>query len=122
MADIQVNLLDKGDRSAQSHEIASLLRPEIQRIGNKYNANVKIVEVPPGPPVLSTIVGEIYGPDYDTQMEIADQVQQILRSRPSGISVYNRQGKGNALWCGTTTNCPYHEYGPVGKGGDQSIR
>ena len=87
MADIQVNLLDKGDRSAQSHEIASLLRPEIQRIGNKYNANVKIVEVPPGPPVLSTIVGEIYGPDYDTQMDIADQVQQILKNTPDVVDV-----------------------------------
>ena len=87
MADIQVNLLDKGDRSAQSHEIASLLRPEIQRIGNKYNANVKIVEVPPGPPVLSTIVGEIYGPDYDTQMDIADQVQQILKNTLDVVDV-----------------------------------
>jgi multidrug efflux pump subunit AcrB len=87
MADIQVNLLDKGDRSAQSHEIASLMRPEIQRIGNKYNANVKIVEVPPGPPVLSTIVGEIYGPDYDTQMDIADQVQQILKNTSDVVDV-----------------------------------
>lgn len=87
MADIQVNLLDKGDRSAQSQEIASLLRPEIQRIGNKYNANVKIVEVPPGPPVLSTIVGEIYGPDYDTQMDIADQVQQILKNTLDVVDV-----------------------------------
>ncbi|MCK0133310.1 efflux RND transporter permease subunit [Arenibacter sp. S6351L] len=87
MADIQVNLLDKGDRTAQSHEIASLLRPEIQRIGDKFNANVKIVEVPPGPPVLSTIVGEIYGPDYDTQMDIADQVQQILKNTPDVVDV-----------------------------------
>ncbi|RTE54748.1 efflux RND transporter permease subunit [Arenibacter aquaticus] len=87
MADIQVNLVDKGDRSAQSHEIASLLRPEIQRIGEKFNANVKIVEVPPGPPVLSTIVGEIYGPDYDTQIDIADQVQQILKNTSDVVDV-----------------------------------
>lgn len=87
MADIQVNLLDKGDRTAQSHGIASLLRPEIQRIGEKFNANVKIVEVPPGPPVLSTIVGEIYGPDYDTQIAIADQVQQILKNTPDVVDV-----------------------------------
>jgi len=86
-ADIQVNLIDKGDRSAQSHDIASLLRPEIQRIGKKYKANVKMVEVPPGPPVLSTIVGEIYGPDYDTQMDIADQVKQILKSTPDVVDV-----------------------------------
>ncbi len=87
MADIQVNLVDKGERSEQSHEIASLLRPEIQRIGAKYNANVKIVEVPPGPPVISTIVGEIYGPDYDTQIDIANQVQNILRNTDDVVDV-----------------------------------
>ena len=87
MADIQVNLVDKGERSEQSHEIASLLRPEIQRIGAKFNANVKIVEVPPGPPVMSTIVGEIYGPDYDKQIDIADQVQEILKNTDDVVDV-----------------------------------
>lgn len=87
MADIQVNLIDKGARSEQSHEIASLLRPEIQRIGAKFNANVKIVEVPPGPPVLSTIVGEIYGPDYDTQIDVANQVQNILNNTDDVVDV-----------------------------------
>ncbi len=87
MADIQVNLIDKGERKAQSHGIASSFRSEIQRIGKKYNANVKIVEVPPGPPVLSTIVGEIYGPDYDTQMDVANQVQNILRNTPDVVDV-----------------------------------
>jgi multidrug efflux pump subunit AcrB len=87
MADIQVNLVDKGERSEQSHEIASLLRPEIQRIGAMFNANVKIVEVPPGPPVMSTIVGEIYGPDYDTQIDIANQVQNILKNTDDVVDV-----------------------------------
>ncbi len=87
MADIQVNLIDKGERSAQSHGIASSYRPEIQRIGAKYNANIKVVEVPPGPPVLSTIVGEIYGPDYDTQIDIADQVQGILKNTDDVVDV-----------------------------------
>ena len=87
MADIQVNLVDKGERSEQSHEIASLLRPGIQRIGAKFNANVKIVEVPPGPPVLSTIVGEIYGPDYDMQIDIANQVQDILKNTDDVVDV-----------------------------------
>lgn len=87
MADIQVNLIDKGERSAQSHGIASSMRSEIQRIGAIYNANVKIVEVPPGPPVLSTIVGEIYGPDYDTQMDIANQVQNILKNTEDVVDV-----------------------------------
>ena len=87
MADIQVNLIDKGERSAQSHDIAKLLRLEIQRIGNKYDANVKVVEVPPGPPVLSTIVGEIYGPDHDTQIAIADQVQEILKNTEDVVDI-----------------------------------
>ncbi|WP_289644286.1 efflux RND transporter permease subunit [Maribacter aestuarii] len=87
MADIQVNLIDKGERSAQSHDIASLLRPKIQKIGNRYDANIKIVEVPPGPPVLSTIVGEIYGPDYDQQIQIANQVQGILNNTQDVVDV-----------------------------------
>jgi multidrug efflux pump subunit AcrB len=87
MADIQVNLVDKGERDIQSHGIAKLFRPEIQRIAKKYNANVKLVEVPPGPPVLSTIVAEIYGPDYETQIDIANQVQDILRNTTDVVDV-----------------------------------
>jgi multidrug efflux pump subunit AcrB len=75
VADIQVNLIDKGERSIQSHDIAKGMRPSIQAIAKKYNANVKLVEVPPGPPVLSTLVAEIYGPDYDQQIEVARQVK-----------------------------------------------
>ncbi|MGZ8543401.1 MAG: efflux RND transporter permease subunit, partial [Kaistella sp.] len=77
-ADIQVNLLEKGERSKQSHDVAKTIRPEVQKIAKKYGANIKIVEVPPGPPVLSTIVAEVYGPDYDEQIRIADEVQKIL--------------------------------------------
>lgn len=80
MADIQVNLTDKHDRNLQSHDIAKLLRPDIQEIASKYNANVKIVEVPPGPPVLSTIVAEVYGPDYEVQIAVADQIQTLLHN------------------------------------------
>ena len=87
MADIQVNLLDKGERSAQSHDIAKLLRPDIQKIAAKYNANVKLVEVPPGPPVLSTIVAEVYGPDYEQQIKIADQVQDILKNTDDVVDI-----------------------------------
>jgi multidrug efflux pump subunit AcrB len=78
MADIQVNLLDKGDRSAQSHDIAKRIRPEVQKIGAKYNANVKVVEVPPGPPVIATVVAEIYGDDIKEQERIAFEVKEIL--------------------------------------------
>jgi multidrug efflux pump subunit AcrB len=87
MADIQVNLIDKEERTAQSHDIARLLRPEIQRIASKYNANVKIVEVPPGPPVLSTIVAEVYGPDYDQQINVANQLQNILINTDDVVDV-----------------------------------
>lgn len=87
MADIQVNLIGKKDRKAQSHEIASLLRPEIQKIAKKHNANVKVVEVPPGPPVLSTIVAEVYGPDYKTQIDIANQIKNILKETDDIVDI-----------------------------------
>ncbi|PNW28516.1 efflux RND transporter permease subunit [Formosa algae] len=87
MADIQVNLVDKEKRTAQSHDIARLLRPEIQKIGSKYNANIKIVEVPPGPPVMSTIVAEVYGPDYDEQINVANQIQNILKNTEDVVDI-----------------------------------
>src|SRR5690606_11416893 len=61
--ELQVNLIDKAGRTEQSHDIATRVRPELQKIGARFGANVKVVEVPPGPPVLSPIVAEIYGPD-----------------------------------------------------------
>ena len=87
MADIQVNLLPKGERDLQSHDIAKIVRPEVQRIGKKYHANVKVVEVPPGPPVLSTIVAEVYGPDYDQQIAIARQIKDILENTVDIVDV-----------------------------------
>ena len=80
MADIQVNLVHKEHRDLQSHDIAKIVRPNIQKIAKKYNANVKIVEVPPGPPVLSTLVAEIYGPNYEDQIKVAKQVKDILEN------------------------------------------
>ncbi len=87
VADIQVNLIDKTERSEQSHDIAKSMRADIQAIGEKYNANVKIVEVPPGPPVMSTMVAEIYGPDYDGQMKIAEQVKALMKSTDDVVDV-----------------------------------
>ncbi len=87
MADIQVNLIDKNQRDIQSHGIAKLFRPEIQKIAKKYNANVKLVEVPPGPPVLSTIVAEVYGPDYEEQIKIADKIQDILKNTDDVVDI-----------------------------------
>lgn len=87
VADIQVNLMQKGERSVQSHIIAKNIRPGLQEIAKKYNANVKVVEVPPGPPVLSTIVAEIYGNDYDEQIKIAQQAQNIIAQTENVVDV-----------------------------------
>lgn len=87
MADIQVNLLHKEDRDLQSHDIAKAMRPEIQKIAKKYGANVKLIEVPPGPPVLSTLVAEIYGPDYEEQIKVAQQVQTILQNTSDIVDI-----------------------------------
>lgn len=75
MGDIQVNLVDKHHRDRKSHEIATSVRPEIERIAARHQAKVKVVEVPPGPPVMSPIVAEVYGPDYEGQMKVAKQVR-----------------------------------------------
>ncbi len=85
MADIQVNLLHKEERDLQSHDIAKAMRPEIQKIAKKYGANVKLIEVPPGPPVLSTLVAEIYGPNYKEQIKVADQVKTILKTNSNVV-------------------------------------
>lgn len=87
MADIQVNLLNKKDRELQSHDIAKKVRPQIQEIAKKYGANIKIVEVPPGPPVLSTIVAEIYGPDHNEQIKVAYQVKEILENTDDVVDI-----------------------------------
>jgi len=84
VADIQVNLTPKGERSAQSHDIAKRLRPGIQEIAAKFGANVKVAEVPPGPPVLQTLVAEIYGPSYERQIEVAHQILDSFK-RVDGV-------------------------------------
>ncbi len=87
MADIQVNLLLKEDRKLQSHDIAKKARPEIMKIAKKYGANVKLVEVPPGPPVLSTLVAEVYGPNYDEQIKVANQLKEILKNTDDVVDI-----------------------------------
>jgi multidrug efflux pump subunit AcrB len=78
VADIQVNLAPKKDRKAQSHAIAKRVRPPIDEIAKRYNARVKIAEAPPGPPVLQTLVAEVYGPDYARQIEVARRVREVF--------------------------------------------
>jgi multidrug efflux pump subunit AcrB len=87
VADIQVNLVGKDERDAQSHDIARRVRPPIQAIAKKYNARIKVAEVPPGPPVLQTLVAEIYGPDYTRQLQIAKQIQGIFDNTDGVVDV-----------------------------------
>ena len=87
VADIQVNLIDKGERSVQSHDIAKAMRLGLQEIAHRHGANVKVVEVPPGPPVMSTMVAEIYGPDYTQQIAVAQQVKEMLADTKNVVDV-----------------------------------
>jgi multidrug efflux pump subunit AcrB len=86
-ADIQINLLPKSKRKTQSHQIAKRIRPFIKQIGDAYNARIKVLEMPPGPPVLSTLVAEIYGPDYKRQIEIARQVKGVFEKTDGVVDV-----------------------------------
>jgi len=85
--DIQVNLQAKSLRDRKSHEIASALRMPLQEIGKQFGANVKIVEVPPGPPVLSPLVAEIYGLDYSGQREVAKQIRKVFENTKDVVDV-----------------------------------
>ncbi len=87
IGDIQVNLVDKHHRSLKSHEIAGKVCPALERIAARFGADLKIVEVPPGPPVLSPIVAEVYGPDYDGQMRVAKQVRQGFQQTPDIVFI-----------------------------------
>jgi multidrug efflux pump subunit AcrB len=87
VADIQVNFVPKGDRRAQSHDIAKRLRPELKKIADQYHARIKIAEIPPGPPVLSTLVAEVYGPDLQRQTEIARKIRDIFEKTDGVVDV-----------------------------------
>jgi multidrug efflux pump subunit AcrB len=87
VGDLHVNLVDKGERKRQSHAIAMAARPMLDRIGARFGAKVKVVEVPPGPPVLAPIVAEIYGPDYATLRRIALGVEKDFRSDPDLVGI-----------------------------------
>ncbi len=87
VGDIQVNLVDKHSRDRKSHEIALAVREPLQAIGRRLNANVKVVEVPPGPPVQSPLVAEIYGLDYPGQLRVAKEVRGVFETTPDIIDV-----------------------------------
>ncbi|RNC70696.1 MAG: efflux RND transporter permease subunit [Desulfuromonadales bacterium] len=79
VADIQVNLVHKSERNDQSHAIAKRIRPLVKQVADRYGARIKVAEVPPGPPVLSTLVTEVYGPDQATRLDIARQIKAIYK-------------------------------------------
>ena len=85
--DIQVNLVDKHHRDRKSHEIALSVREPLQAIGKRLNANIKVVEVPPGPPVMAPIVAEVYGPDYARQIAAAKQLRQLFEQTADIVDV-----------------------------------
>jgi multidrug efflux pump subunit AcrB len=87
LGDIQVNLVDKHERDRQSHEIALSVREQIQAIAEQYFASVKIVEVPPGPPVMSALVAEIYGIDYDGQIRQAKKLRKLFENTADIVDV-----------------------------------
>ncbi len=87
VGDIQVNLQHRSERDRKSHEIALSVREPLQQIGQRFDANVKIVEVPPGPPVQAPLVAEVYGLDYQGQIDVAKQVRAIFEQTDEVVDV-----------------------------------
>ena len=87
LADIQVNLLPKGERKAQSHEIAKRIRPKVAAIAKKYGATMAVAEVPPGPPVLQTLVAEIYGQTDAQRLKLASKVKELFTTTEGVVDV-----------------------------------
>jgi len=88
-ADLQVNLSPKHDRDAQSHDIAKRVRPALVEIATKRGASVKVVEIPPGPPVMDTMVAEIYGPTEKARLEVAATVRGLFETTPGVVDVHD---------------------------------
>jgi multidrug efflux pump subunit AcrB len=87
VGDLQVNLVDKHHRSRKSHDLAQTLRPQLAAIAARYGASVKVVEVPPGPPVLAPIVAEVYGPDYEASRRVARSLQDTFLATAGIVDV-----------------------------------
>jgi multidrug efflux pump subunit AcrB len=87
VADIQVNLVGKGGRKAQSHAIAKQVRDRLQPIATRFNARIKVAEVPPGPPVLETLVAEVYGPRPEVREDLARRIRDLFDKTPGIVDV-----------------------------------
>jgi multidrug efflux pump subunit AcrB len=100
VADIQVNLLGKGERSASSHEIAKRVRASLQATANAHGARIKVAEVPPGPPVLETLVAEVYGPDATGRRELAAKILHLFDTTPGIVDAdwYVEDPQPKQIW------------------------
>ncbi len=98
LSDIQVNLQHKSVRDRKSHDIALSMREPLQRIGNAYGANVKIVEVPPGPPVQAPLVAEVYGIDYAGQIQVARDIRKVLERTPGIVDIDDSSESESERW------------------------
>jgi multidrug efflux pump subunit AcrB len=87
VADIQVNLLPKGQRNLQSHEIAKQVRIRLEPIAGRFGARIKVAEVPPGPPVLETLVAEVYGPSLDGRIALARRMRDLFKHTDGVVDV-----------------------------------
>jgi multidrug efflux pump subunit AcrB len=87
LADLQVNLVGKDERSEQSHNIAKRVRTALQPIARQSGATIQVAEVPPGPPVLQTLVAEVYGPEFDRRLALAKEVRGIFEATPGVVDV-----------------------------------
>ncbi len=87
VADIQVNLVDKEKRADQSHALAKRVRIPIKELADRYGASVKVVEVPPGPPVMSTMVAEVYGPTFEGRIEAARKIKEVFENTPGVVDI-----------------------------------
>jgi multidrug efflux pump subunit AcrB len=85
LADLQVNLVPKGERSAQSHDVARRVRERLLPIARSFGATLQVAEVPPGPPVLQTLVAEVYGPDASRRTQVAAEVRAIFDRTPGVV-------------------------------------
>jgi multidrug efflux pump subunit AcrB len=87
LGDIQVNLVDKALRARQSHAIAQAVRPQLNAIASRHGGRVKVVEVPPGPPVLAPLVAEVYGPDHAGQVRVAAALRERFEQTAEVVDV-----------------------------------
>ncbi|MEN8214241.1 MAG: efflux RND transporter permease subunit, partial [Pseudomonadota bacterium] len=97
-ADIQVMLLDKHDRERSSHEISESVRSLLAPIAEEYGANMAVVEMPPGPPVLQTMVAEVYGPDHHTRQQVARDLEQMFIAAPNLVDVDTYMADPSERW------------------------